>query len=88
MPSHNHTATTDATGEHTHTLTAKWHWGSSAHASDAGWARDEATEQNKTNNTDSAGTHTHAVIVSNTGNGEAHNSMQPYIAVYMWKRIS
>lgn len=35
--------------------------------------------------TASAGAHTHTV--HDTGNGGAHNNMQPYLAVYMWQRI-
>lgn len=32
-------------------------------------------------------THTHTVSVGNTGSGTAMSLMQPYLAVYMWKRI-
>lgn len=32
--------------------------------------------------------HTHTVTVSNTGSGQSHNNMPPYIAVYMYRRIS
>lgn len=32
--------------------------------------------------------HSHVVTVDNTGNSQSHNNMQPYLAVYMWKRVS
>lgn len=32
--------------------------------------------------------HTHTVTVSSTGSGQSHNNMPPYIAVYMYRRIS
>lgn len=38
--------------------------------------------------TSSNGTHAHTVTVNNSGNGEAHNNMPPYLAVNVWKRIA
>ena len=31
---------------------------------------------------------TTAMIVSSTGGGAAHNNLQPYIVVYMWRRTA
>ena len=45
-----------------------------------------------TGTTSSAGSHSHTVSISGSigsaGDGEAHTNMQPYLSVYMWKRIA
>lgn len=41
---------------------------------------------NHTITIDSAGNHTHTI--NQEGGGQAHNIMQPYLSVYMWKRVS
>lgn len=33
-------------------------------------------------------THTHPITFNKIGKGYAHNNVQPYLSVYMWKRVA
>lgn len=39
-------------------------------------------------NSNGAHTHTYSGTTSSNGSSNAHNNMQPYLSVYMWKRVS
>ena len=38
--------------------------------------------------TNEAGSHSHSCSIGNTGGGQAHNNMQPYLVVNIWKRTA
>lgn len=41
-----------------------------------------------TGETNEAGAHSHSCSIGNTGGGQAHNNMQPYLVVNIWKRTA
>lgn len=96
MPAHTHAVDHDHSafdsasgGGHTHVLTRKASSGTST-----GVVRGNATAA-ADGTTESDGSHVHSVNVpaftgtsGSTGTGTAHNNLQPYLVVFMWKRVS
>lgn len=73
-----HTLTINEMPAHSHGITT--YQGSAQWAQGYIWAR--AASDTNPNNTE------WITNTSNTGGGQAHNNMPPYITVYMWRRIS
>jgi microcystin-dependent protein len=73
MPSHQHEASTNSAGAHTHTAQLVDETGSGTFAGGA-----PGGASNGTGTTASAGAHTHSVSVGNTGGDEAHENRPPY----------
>ena len=83
MPAHNHSAWSDAQGNHNHAIQCYgWSGGSNTVSSYY------ANSWQLTAYTDGAGTHSHNIGTNNTGSNQSHNNMQPYISCYIWKRIA
>ena len=90
LPSHGHSASTNTTGNHTHTHPG-WQMGEGIRHQDGCSAIPQRGDQGGYNGTytfSTAGNHSHTITVNNTGSNTAHNNMQPYLTVYMWKRVS
>ena len=89
MPSHNHSASTNSTGNHKHNITLSVSlgdsWGEYNNAVHKGRGDDK---QNKTEPIQNAGVHTHTISVGNTGNGQSHNNLQPYLTCYIFRRTA
>jgi hypothetical protein len=80
--SHTHTASTASAGAHVHA----YYYQNVAASSGGGQAtpRDSGSSYN----TSSAGAHTHDLTVNSAGSSGTNANLQPYITVYMWKRVS
>ena len=80
--SHTHTGSTNTTGAHTHTYSRR-----NASPFIAGTGGSYALS-GTTGTTDPAGDHSHTFTTASTGSSGTNANLQPYITVFMWKRVS
>ena len=95
MPSHSHGGSSSySAGSHSHGVAygeqsrhggAPYGYYSSSHNH---WGSAGSDWDNSEWNSSTDGSHSHSLSVSSAGGTSAHNNMQPYLAVYMWKRIA
>ena len=84
LASHGHSASSSSSGAHTHTYKSRnmsgynWDQGNGVTSSSG----------SKAITIPSAGTHTHTITVNSAGSSTAHNNIQPYISVYIWRRTA
>ena len=81
LAAHSHDVAINTSGNHSHGI-------QTGNNTDAPYnmVSTQAKTNNTTRYTQEAGDHTHTVTISNTGDGNAHNNMQPYITVFIWQR--
>ena len=84
LAAHSHTATSNSVANHTHNCYG-----------DSGWSgtslfgfSDNPSSANVYKATEAAGSHSHTITINSTGSNTAHNNIQPYLAVYYWKRTA
>jgi microcystin-dependent protein len=97
LPAHNHAGTTDASGLHAHNYQDAYFAENRGGGPNNVFGTNAATDTDNSFKyrtaagsysdspsdipTSSSGTHTHTFTTNNTGNGQAHNVLQPYIVL-------
>lgn len=84
MPSHNHSGSTDVCDSHHHGTWGEHGGGAPFGVYQHGLYPGSSGGHDGDNDifkTSENGLHTHSIILNNTGGGQAHNNMQPYIAL-------
>lgn len=87
IPSHGHTGSTNTVGNHQHEVQSGYGSGNVVGIQSNSIYKGN-TPASYGLYTTGSGSHTHSVTINATGGGQSHNNMQPYLAVYMWKRTA
>ena len=85
MPAHNHSGSITAVGDHNHTIHDA---GGTSIYNILSYLGAEKLYTTVTVSFGTAGAHTHSVSIGSNGSGRAINIMNPYVAKYMWWRVS
>ena len=88
LPSHNHSASTNTTGEHSHSVQCNAPHNDPVWSSGNILGRAETKYGINSYTTSNSGNHTHNIVINSTGEGQAHNNLQPYISCYIWQRMA
>jgi len=82
MPGHTHTGTTDSAGNHNHTVANTVQKNNTdTPGSLDGDGNEINCKTTVSTTTSTAGAHTHTFTTNSTGSGDAHNNMQPFMAL-------
>ena len=93
IPAHKHTASTNSINQHGQ---ASWMQGGKDFSFSGVFADTIKVQGANVGNGDSTGVwkfifdsnHSHSVTINNTGSGNSHNNLSPYLSLYIWQRIS
>lgn len=101
IPAHNHSAAASATAGHSHDLfyyaysggggfnPSRWsEYGFASYSHDVKGSSGQYRSMLGGVQMSSSGASSVSVTINPSGSSQAHNNMQPYIAVYMWQRTS
>ena len=85
MPAHSHSGSITAVGNHNHTIHDA---GGTSIYNILEYLGNEKIYTTVTVSFGTAGAHTHSVSIGSNGSGKAFDIMNPYVAKYMWRRVS
>lgn len=86
MPTHRHEGTTTVNGNHAHTYSIVRNTIVAPFGNNGRVAWEGYREEGRV--TSGSGSHNHDFATNDKGNNQAHNNLQPYIVVYIWRRTA